>query len=113
MTRRRIPTRERVAIFEREGGRCHLCQMRVEAGQEWDVSHEIPLEMGGEDGGLNLRIAHRRCHRVHTAKVDAPRIAKTRGQRAAHLGAKRSRNPLPFGRDSKLRKKLNGKVVPR
>ena len=113
MPRRRISTKERIAIFERENGTCHFCNMKVSAGEEWDVSHEIPLEMGGEDGGANLRVAHRSCHRRHTSTVDIPRIAKTRRMKATHLGVKRSKQPLPGGKWSKWKKKLDGSVVPR
>lgn len=111
--RRRISTRERVDIFGRNNGICHLCSMKIDAGQEWDVSHDTPLEMGGADEGDNLKPAHRRCHRHHTATVDVPVIRKTQRKEARHLGAKQSRNPLPGGRNSPLRKKLNGQVVPR
>jgi 5-methylcytosine-specific restriction endonuclease McrA len=113
MARRRISTKERVAIFEREGGICHFCNLKVQPGEEWDVSHEIPLEIGGEDGGTNLRVAHRTCHRHQTKSVDIPRIAKTKRQKAKHLGAVKSRNPLPAGRGSKWKKKMDGTVVPR
>ena len=111
--RRRISTRERVDIFNRNGGVCHLCNLRIDAGQEWDVSHDTPLELGGDDEGDNLKPAHRRCHRHHTATVDVPVIRKAQRKEARHLGAKQSRNPLPFGRNSKLKRKLDGSVVKR
>lgn len=110
MQRKRIPPRERVYIFEQEDGICHLCHMKIHAGQEWDVSHEIPLEMGGEDGGKNLRVAHRKCHRIHTAKVDAPQIAKTKRMYASHIGARTSKRPLPGGRNTPFKRKMNGTV---
>ena len=39
MTRRRISTRERVDIFHRWAGQCHLCGGRITAGERWDVEH--------------------------------------------------------------------------
>lgn len=111
--RRRISTRERVDIFNRNGGICHLCSLRIDAGQEWDVSHDTPLEMGGSDEGDNLKPAHRRCHRHHTATVDVPVIRKTQRKEAKHLGAKTTSRPLPGGRHSKWKRTLSGKVVPR
>ena len=89
MTRRRLSTRERARIFADHGGRCHLCGGAIQAGEGWDVSHDRPLALLGEDGGDNLKPAHRKCHRAHTAEVDVPRIAKAKRQEAAHRGFKR------------------------
>jgi 5-methylcytosine-specific restriction enzyme A len=88
MTRKSISKKQRIEIFERFGGYCHICNLQITAGQEWDVSHEIPLAMGGADEGDNLKPAHRKCHRQFTSEVDAPRIAKTNRMRAKHIGAK-------------------------
>jgi len=108
--RRRISTRERVDIFNRNGGICHLCSMKIDAGQEWDVSHDTPLEMGGADEGDNLKPAHRRCHRHHTATVDVPVIRKTQRKEAKHLGARKSARPIPGSKASGIRKRMSGKV---
>ena len=85
--RKHISTRTRLAIFERHGGICHLCGGKVQAGEAWDVSHEIPLEIGGADDETNWLVAHRRCHRTHTATVDVPAIAKAKRREAKHKGA--------------------------
>lgn len=112
--RKHLSTTARLRIFEAAKGICHLCGQKITAGQEWDVSHAIPLAMGGADDDSNMLPAHRRCHRQHTAQIDAPRIAKTKRQHAAHIGAKApSRNPLPFGRNSRFKRKLDGTIVER
>ncbi len=88
MTKRKtISARERAKIFECHNGICHLCGGRITAGQAWDVSHPIPLEAGGKDDDTNRFPAHRKCHAVQTATVDAPLIAKTRQQYWRHIGA--------------------------
>jgi len=103
MKRVRITAKMRADIFMRHGGVCHMCQMKVVPGEEWDVSHEIPLEAGG-----------RKCHRHHTATVDAPLIAKVKRIHQRHIGAKlKSKNPLPGSRHSKFKRKMDGTIVRR
>jgi len=110
--RRRLTRAQRAALFERFDGMCHLCEMHVDEGQEWDNSHEIELENGGADDETNWRVAHRRCHRKHTAEVSAPLIAKVRRVRQNAMGAKPpSRNPIPGGRWSKYKRKVGGGTV--
>lgn len=114
MTRRRISPSERVAIFERAHGRCHLCGEKIGLAERWDVEHVVALELGGDEakGSLNLQPAHVACHKPKTAE-DVGRIAKAKRVAARHIGAKVSRQPLPGGRASKWKRKINGTVEPR
>jgi len=109
----RISTSMRVKIFTKDDGMCHLCNMKVDAGQEWDVSHDIPLEAGGKDDISNWFVAHRKCHRVQTSTIDIPLIAKLKRKSAKNIGAKVSKSPMPMGRTSMWKKKMNGTVVRR
>ena len=96
--RRKISDMQRERIFLANGGVCHLWERKVRVGEPWDVSHDRPLALLGEDGGDNLKVAHRACHRVHTATEDAPRIAKAKRQSRKHLGIKKHsgfRKPPP------------------
>ena len=113
MKRVRITAKMRADIFLSRGGTCHLCNMKVVPGEDWDVSHDIPLEAGGKDDATNWFVAHRKCHRVHTSTVDAPLIAKVKRIHQKHVGAKKSRSPMPLGRDSKFKRKMDGTIVRR
>ena len=87
--------------------------MKVVPGEDWDVSHDIPLEVGGKDDASNWFVAHRKCHRVHTSTVDMPLIAKVKRIHQKHVGAKKSRSPMPLGRGSKFKRKMDGTIVRR
>lgn len=111
-TRRPLSTRERLMIFTRAEGICHICGDRIDGTRElWDVEHVIPLEMGGDEakGSENLLPAHRQCHRTKTI-VDSWQLAKAKRREAKHVGAHKPRSPL---RNEKWKKRVDGTVVPR
>jgi 5-methylcytosine-specific restriction protein A len=83
-----ISTKRRAALFSVKQGRCHICSGQVKGAEAWDVSHVIPLEIGGADDESNWDVAHRKCHRDHTAKKDIPIIAKAKRREAKHRGHK-------------------------
>ena len=71
--RRHLSTRERVRLFALHGGLCHLCGGRIDGVREaWEISHEVPLALGGAEEDENTEPAHRTCHRAWTARVEAP-----------------------------------------
>ena len=109
MTRRRFTELQRADIFMKAHGVCHICETPIKAGQRWDLEHIIPLAMGGEDGGDNLRPAHRKCHAAKTP-IDQADIARAKRRHAKHIGAKQP-SRFPGSRDSKFKRKLNGEVV--
>lgn len=107
----RLSAARREEIFLAEKGICHLCRFRIEAGEDWDVSHKhVPHALGGEE----LGVAHRkRCHSPHTAEVTIPMVAKVDRMRQRHLGASETRHKLPCGRNSKYSKPIDGRPKPR
>lgn len=111
--RKRLSTTERLQLLERENSRCHLCKGEVQPGQAWDVSHEIPLALGGADDDENRRAAHRKCHRSHTARIDIPTIAKAKRVHAKYRGAAISQRPMRGGRRDALKRRMDGTVVVR
>lgn len=108
--RREFPTKIRVAAFERCGGRCEKCGVHLTPGK-FAYDHILPDWLGGEPVLSNAQVLCTPCHSEKTHNEDRPRINKAVRQRAAHLGAKApSRNPLPGGKRSPWKKKLNGTV---
>lgn len=113
MTHRKPLSRtDRLRCFTTAEGMCHICGQLIKVGEPWDVSHPIPLEMGGPDDDTNRKPAHRACHREHTSKVDAPMIAKAKRIHAKHIGARKP-SRFPGSKDSPFKKKVDGTVVPR
>ncbi len=109
MKRVHISTKRRAALFAAKGGACHICSGKVKDAEAWDVSHVIPLELGGMDDQTNWDVAHRKCHRVLTATMDVPNIAEAKRREAKHKGFKAppkaqiAQRPKPEKRPSKPR----------
>lgn len=112
MTRRSLSTRERVRLFELHGGRCYLCGGKIDGTREaWEVEHELPVALGGDESDENRKLAHVKCHKPKTAE-DVGRIRKADRERARHIGAKaRPRNTIPGSRGTKWKKRLDGTTV--
>ena len=90
----KVPTKVRLRIFEREGGRCYLTGQLIRAGDVWELEHVKPLSMGGEHRESNLRPALASAHREKTAS-EAGERAKADRIRAKHLGIfPKSKRPL-------------------
>lgn len=60
-------------IIERDGSRCHLCGLKVNAALSGmnpkgpTIDHLVPLSAGGHDCRSNVALAHRRCNVVRGA----------------------------------------------
>ena len=113
MTRLHNFTRkDRAMIAMRANGCCEMCGARLKVG-EGDADHILPVALGGESTIANGRWICRPCHREKTAN-DIGMIRKAGRQRDRHTGVMPpSRNPLPGGKASKWKRKMNGEVVPR
>jgi hypothetical protein len=111
---KRLTSTKREAVFELarvDGGFpiCPDCGLPVFHTQRWDP--DIPDD---EPNAAPRGVVHMDCkHRRSTHQASRPRSRHERRARQRHIGALRSDYPLPGGRDSPLRKKLNGEVVAR
>ena len=102
--RKPLSPMRKLALFEREAGRCHICEQKI-FGKEWDVEHVIPLALGGADDESNMKPAHRLCHAPKTVD-DVRRIAKAKRMAAKHVGIRKQSKW-----QTKFKKKMNGEVV--
>lgn len=94
MARKHFSRTERVRIFDLHGGRCHICEQKVQVGEAWDLEHVVPWELTRDDSDTNVKPAHKHCHKAKTAD-DVNAIRKADRVRAKFIGAwPKSRTPL-------------------
>lgn len=110
--RKSISAKQRLKLFMDHDGVCHICGGKITVGEAWHVEHVVPLALGGDDEEANWRPAHSKCHKGKT-KTDVTAVAKAKRREASHHGIRTTRAPLPFGRQSKWKKKMDGTVVKR
>ena len=113
--RPRLSDKKRRELFLMHGGICHLCGMRIDGTrQRWEVEHVIPRSMLGKlaDTDDNMKPAHVDCHKIKTAE-DKGNLARAVRRQDRHNGTHRSKTPMPFGRNSPFKKRMDGTVVRR
>ncbi len=92
--RRHISNTERARLFTLHGGRCHLCNQKIDGVRErWEVEHVIPWAMSRDDSDANRKPAHVACHAVKTTE-DRDAMSKADRNRMKHHGAWRSKSPM-------------------
>lgn len=95
MKRRRLATLQRTKIFDRDGGRCCLCGLKINAPKDkWILEHIKPLWLSGADDESNMAPAHFHCA-IEKTKAEAPVKAKSDRVRARHIGARKRRRTIP------------------
>lgn len=109
--RKPLTRKQRVEVFMSTDGHCYVCGRKL-IGGAWDAEHPQALALGGSDDISALRPICRPCHKPKTA-ADKATIEKYKRIRDRHIGAKRSRSPMPFGKHSKLKRRMDGRVVNR
>ena len=60
--RRTLSDKERKFIKERDNCSCHLCGIRIEDDEYFEVDHVWPLAKNGPDTWENMRVAHYLCN---------------------------------------------------
>jgi len=107
-----VPTRVRTRVFCAKGGGCHKCTRKVLVGEPWTCEHLKAIINGGENRESNLGVTCKNCLPAKNA-ADVREKSVIARKRAKHLGLHKSSKPLPFGRKSKWKKKVDGSVVER
>lgn len=111
--RKAMTPQRRLRVFEKHRGLCCICHLRIDGTREkWIVEHVRALELGGEDHDDNCAPAHEACGREKT-RTDHAMAAHAKRVKIRHLGIAQSRSPLPHGRNSPTKRKMDGSVVPR
>ena len=111
--RQKLTPNRRLKIWERAAGVCVLCNRKIDGVHErWIVEHIRALELGGADELSNMAPAHEACALAKT-REDHRRAAQAKRQKIRHIGAEASKRPLPFGKASRWKRTLSGKIVPR
>ena len=104
-----IPDRVKDRVFERAGRKCQCCKVEIRVGMGWQCDHVVALVNGGEHRESNLHCLCGPCHGLKT-KLDVAVKAKGYATRSKLYGHKRSSSPMPGGRGSPWKRKLNGRV---
>jgi 5-methylcytosine-specific restriction enzyme A len=87
------------------------CTAPIDLGR-FEYDHEIPDWMGSDNSLSNCTVLCLPCHEAKTAR-DQGNIAKSKRIRDKQIKAKTSKRPMPFGRNSRYKRKIGGEVVPR
>jgi 5-methylcytosine-specific restriction endonuclease McrA len=102
-----VPPRVRVRVFEKYGGICAECGVRIRSGP-WVCDHRIALINGGANRERNLQPIHGRCDKAKT-KRDVAIKSKNYRVRLRHLGLERKgKRKLPGSRGSPIKMKIGG-----
>jgi 5-methylcytosine-specific restriction endonuclease McrA len=104
--------KQRAEICLRAKGSCENCGAHLKVG-EGEAHHDKPVNDGGRPDIANGRWLCKPCHReITTGYVRETRKAER--VRDRHTGAMlKSARPLPCGKGSRLKRKLNGQIVER
>lgn len=109
-----IPPRVKARIVAAQAGICACgCGNKLGvAGERIEFDHAVALINGGDNRESNLRALRAPCHKAKTA-ADVHLKSIVARKRGKHLGLTASKAPLPFGRASPWKRRLDGAVVRR
>lgn len=109
--RREFSKPVKAAAFLACKGWCAACKLKIVGKPEYD--HIVPDALEGLNDIANCQVLCAKCHRHKTRARDIPMISKAERTAEKEAGIRRTRSPLPFGRRSPWKKKMDGTVVKR
>ena len=109
------PPKVRLRIFDREGGICHECKRKIEAGERWEADHRPALINGGENRESKIFPVHDKCHKKRTAQdvAEKSKVAKIRQKHAGIRKATQKIQSRGFAKTEKPNKITKGSLPPR
>ena len=113
--RERLTRKQIAELYLRQDGRCPNCSQKLElkGGKPVCVDeHVTPLWRGGTNDLQNRELWCVPCTKPKTAQ-EATERAKGHRVRDRHIGAKKASRPMRFGRNDRLKRKMDGTIVDR
>ena len=105
----KIPDRVRLRVFDRHNGICHRSGRKIRAGERWQCDHVVALVNGGQHRECNLAPILIAPHKEKTRDDVAEKKINAR-VRSKYLGIKKRKGlPMPGSRDSKFKRKIDGR----
>lgn len=109
-----LSCRGRRVMFCGGGHEGRGCDHMIDVGlSDWEAEHHLAAFFDGADEPPNTYPICIPCHKAKTYREDRPAIDKAKRVMAQNAGIKRASKPMPHGRRSATKRKLNGEVVPR
>jgi DNA repair exonuclease SbcCD ATPase subunit len=115
--RDKLSRKEVAELFLSQQGKCPLCGQKLQTKGHVPVEfideHMEPLWRKGTNDLNNRGLVCKPCAKTKTAE-EATERAKAKRVRDKHISAiPKSKTAMPFGRQDRRKKKLNGQVVDR
>lgn len=111
--RDKLKRKDIAALFLRQNGLCPLCGQKLQTKGHTPVhfidEHMKPLWKLGSNNLSNRALVCKPCAAAKTSEESSER-SKCLSVRDKHIGAKKSRTPMKFGRDSRLKRCMDGTV---
>lgn len=113
MNRKEFPKSVKSKAADRANGKCEQCGKKLRVG-EFHYDHRVADGLGGTPTLDNCMVLCLPCHKDKTRLHDNPIMWKADRQRkTVAQGVHTPKKPMPFGRNSGLKIKMNGQIVDR